>query len=185
MFENGRGGYDNMWYIYPGKSPVIFQDPNGNEITRVGDFSNTTSAGTRPPIVLDRFGRAQNDNNPHAYEHDAASTMYTPSQYHRGTPRYAGSRPLSPSPSVTFINLHSNGGPHLHHLDPLRAQPGGHTPSPGPNVIYMDEQGRKSPSTSSRSSSSSRSESTLSDQGRTYVTSHAPSQARSIYHDAA
>jgi hypothetical protein len=74
MFENGRGGYDNMWYIYPGKSPVIFQDPNGNEITRyeaylmkmdtmliwpysVGDFSDATSARTKPPIVLDRFGR--------------------------------------------------------------------------------------------------------------------------------
>lgn len=34
MFENGRGGYENLWYITPGDAPVVFQDADGNEITR-------------------------------------------------------------------------------------------------------------------------------------------------------
>lgn len=36
MFENGRGGYENLWYITPGEAPVVFQDAEGNEITRCG-----------------------------------------------------------------------------------------------------------------------------------------------------
>jgi hypothetical protein len=34
MFEDGRGGYENMWYVIPGESAVIFKDSDGNEITR-------------------------------------------------------------------------------------------------------------------------------------------------------
>lgn len=61
MFENGRGGYDNMWYIYPGESPVIFQDANGNEITRYDlpatqyDLSNLHSLQRRRLLQCNNY----------------------------------------------------------------------------------------------------------------------------------
>ncbi|KAF9651110.1 hypothetical protein BDM02DRAFT_974826 [Thelephora ganbajun] len=62
MFDNGRGSYDNIWYVKPGVSPVIFEDIYGNEITRVGDFS-TGDPIRRDPIVLDQYGGYAIPNN--------------------------------------------------------------------------------------------------------------------------
>jgi len=55
MFDNGRGSYDNAWYIKPGTSRVLFEDIYGNEVSRVGDFSNGDSI-RREPIVIDQYG---------------------------------------------------------------------------------------------------------------------------------
>lgn len=165
MFENGRGGYDNMWYVMPGTTPVIFQDSNGNEITRVGDFSQAASTRTQPPIFLDSTPRRRPDVREH--QTDPGSEHYAPqatSENNHGTSRYRSARgpPTSPVPSVNFINLQGDGTPQAHHLEPLRAYA-----SPRPNVVYMDSRGRPSAPTSSRTLS--RSNSVVSDQGRSFV----------------
>lgn len=55
MFDNGRGSYDDAWYIKPGAAPLVFEDVYGNELTRVGDFTNGDLV-RREPIVLDQYG---------------------------------------------------------------------------------------------------------------------------------
>ncbi|KZT12715.1 uncharacterized protein LAESUDRAFT_12664 [Laetiporus sulphureus 93-53] len=56
-----RGGYGqkDTYYIIPGGAPVIFEDEEGNEITRVGDFSGNyrPPRNPRPVIVQDEYGR--------------------------------------------------------------------------------------------------------------------------------
>ncbi|CCM05646.1 uncharacterized protein FIBRA_07876 [Fibroporia radiculosa] len=58
VVQRGRHGEKDTYYIIPGGAPVIFEDDNGNEITRVGDFSgNYIPQPTRPVIVQDEYGR--------------------------------------------------------------------------------------------------------------------------------
>ncbi|KAJ6614328.1 hypothetical protein B0H10DRAFT_2045732, partial [Mycena sp. CBHHK59/15] len=51
-----REPVDATYYIIPGGMNVIFQDENGNEITRVGDFSGRRRR-ISPIIVQDEYGR--------------------------------------------------------------------------------------------------------------------------------
>ncbi|KAJ7507715.1 hypothetical protein B0H11DRAFT_1902766 [Mycena galericulata] len=47
---------DGTYYIVPGGTNVVFQDEDGNEITRVGDFTGRRRR-ISPIIVQDEFGR--------------------------------------------------------------------------------------------------------------------------------
>ncbi|KAJ7781329.1 hypothetical protein B0H16DRAFT_616267 [Mycena metata] len=51
-----RRNSEPIVYIVPGGMNVVFQDEDGNEITRVGDFTGRQRA-TSPIIVQDEYGR--------------------------------------------------------------------------------------------------------------------------------
>ncbi|OBZ71796.1 hypothetical protein A0H81_08293 [Grifola frondosa] len=58
VVEHGKNGKKDKYYIIPGGAPVIFEDEDGNELTRVGDFSgNYRPRRPRPVIVQDQYGR--------------------------------------------------------------------------------------------------------------------------------
>lgn len=58
VVQRGEYGEKDTYYIIPGGAPVIFEDDDGNEITRVGDFSgNYRPRPQRPVIVQDEYGR--------------------------------------------------------------------------------------------------------------------------------
>ncbi|KAI0921893.1 hypothetical protein AcV5_000633 [Taiwanofungus camphoratus] len=58
VVQRGVYGEKDTYYIIPGGAPVIFEDEDGNEITRVGDFSgNYRPQRPRPVIVQDERGR--------------------------------------------------------------------------------------------------------------------------------
>ncbi|KAI0352695.1 hypothetical protein OH77DRAFT_751333 [Trametes cingulata] len=59
VVEHGKNGKKDKYYIIPGGAPVIFEDEDGNELTRVGDFSGRYKPPRRPRpvIVQDQFGR--------------------------------------------------------------------------------------------------------------------------------
>lgn len=59
VVEHGKNGKKDKYYIIPAGAPVIFEDENGNELTRVGDFSGhyRPPRRTRPVIVQDQYGR--------------------------------------------------------------------------------------------------------------------------------
>ncbi|KAI9001167.1 hypothetical protein BD414DRAFT_24574 [Trametes punicea] len=59
VVEHGRHGKKDKYYIIPGGAPVIFEDEDGNELTRVGDFSGhyRPPRRPRPVIVQDQYGR--------------------------------------------------------------------------------------------------------------------------------
>lgn len=115
MFDNGRGSYDNAWYIKPGVAPVVFEDVYGNEITRVGDFSNGDSV-RREPIVVDQYG------GPPPFEFMGGYDR------HSGKYRHRSDRDMIPGGSpdsspVMFVNYAGSGrhgmagshyGPHVH-----------------------------------------------------------------------
>lgn len=53
----GHHGKKDTYYVVPGGAPVIFEDENGNELTRVGDFSGRyRPRPQRPVIIQDEFG---------------------------------------------------------------------------------------------------------------------------------
>ena len=77
VVEHGKNGKKDKYYIIPAGAPVIFEDENGNELTRyvypffsktavnlnfhrrVGDFSGRYKPPRRlrPVIVQDQYGR--------------------------------------------------------------------------------------------------------------------------------
>ncbi|KAI0366403.1 hypothetical protein BV20DRAFT_952253 [Pilatotrama ljubarskyi] len=59
VVEHGKNGKKDKYYIIPGGAPVIFEDEDGNELTRVGDFSGRYKPPRRPRpvIVQDQYGR--------------------------------------------------------------------------------------------------------------------------------
>ncbi|KAI0771470.1 hypothetical protein BD413DRAFT_54401 [Trametes elegans] len=59
VVEHGKHGKKDKYYIIPGGAPVIFEDEDGNELTRVGDFSGRYKPPRRPRpvIVQDQYGR--------------------------------------------------------------------------------------------------------------------------------
>ncbi|KAI0723418.1 hypothetical protein C8Q76DRAFT_394810 [Earliella scabrosa] len=59
VVEHGKNGKKDKYYIIPGGAPVIFEDEDGNELTRVGDFSGRyrPPRRPRPVIVQDQYGR--------------------------------------------------------------------------------------------------------------------------------
>ncbi|KAL6299101.1 hypothetical protein BKA93DRAFT_830148 [Sparassis latifolia] len=58
VVEHGRHGEKDTYYIIPDGAPVIFKDEDGNELTRLGDFSgNYKPAPIRPVIIQDQYGR--------------------------------------------------------------------------------------------------------------------------------
>ncbi|KAH9894239.1 hypothetical protein C8Q73DRAFT_508945 [Cubamyces lactineus] len=59
VVEHGKHGKKDKYYIIPGGAPVIFEDEDGNELTRVGDFSGRYKPlrRPRPVIVQDQYGR--------------------------------------------------------------------------------------------------------------------------------
>jgi len=119
MFDNGRGSYDNAWYIKPGVSPVVFEDIYGNEITRVGDFSNGDSI-RREPIVIDQFGGPPPFELMGGYDRD--SNKYP--SYRRSGRRDSTLRGSPGSDPVMVVNYPGSGrhgmqagshyGPHVH-----------------------------------------------------------------------
>ncbi|RPD61959.1 hypothetical protein L226DRAFT_571345 [Lentinus tigrinus ALCF2SS1-7] len=59
VVEHGKNGKKDKYYIIPSGAPVIFEDEDGNELTRVGDFSGRYRPlrRPRPVIVQDQYGR--------------------------------------------------------------------------------------------------------------------------------
>ncbi|EJF62999.1 hypothetical protein DICSQDRAFT_126110 [Dichomitus squalens LYAD-421 SS1] len=59
VVEYGKNGKKDKYYIIPAGAPVVFEDENGNELTRVGDFSGKyrPPRRPRPVIVQDQYGR--------------------------------------------------------------------------------------------------------------------------------
>ncbi|KAJ8501466.1 hypothetical protein ONZ51_g585 [Trametes cubensis] len=52
VVEHGKHGKKDKYYIIPGGAPVIFEDEDGNELTRVGDFSGRYKPLRRPRPVI-------------------------------------------------------------------------------------------------------------------------------------
>ncbi|KAF7795861.1 hypothetical protein EIP86_007028 [Pleurotus ostreatoroseus] len=58
VVERGRNGKPDTYYVIPGGAPVVFEDQQGNELTRVGDFSGRyRPRKQRPVIIEDEHGR--------------------------------------------------------------------------------------------------------------------------------
>jgi len=117
----------DTYYIIPAGTNVIFQDENGKELTRVGDFSGRRRSRPRrekPLIVQDEFG----------------NELYrTPGHGSRGGSSYGGG-----SDRVSYMDHYaSSQGSQLSHMS-----------SNGPNVILLDHSGRQIPLTNSSASGS-------------------------------
>lgn len=115
----------DTYYIVPAGTNVIFQDEDGNEITRVGDFSGKRSRRPRresPLIVQDEYGRE----------------IYRTPGY--GTPSYG-----TGSDRVSYMDHYgSSQGSEM-----SSSAPG------SPNVILLDRYGRQIPLTNTSGSMSS------------------------------
>ncbi|KAI1792947.1 hypothetical protein LXA43DRAFT_972275 [Ganoderma leucocontextum] len=87
VVEHGKNGKKDKYYIIPAGAPVIFEDENGNELTRVGDFSGQyrPPRRTRPVIVQDQYGReiCREHGSHHDSSHSSSRPSIAPDSYLR------------------------------------------------------------------------------------------------------
>ncbi|KAI9063359.1 hypothetical protein FKP32DRAFT_1611813 [Trametes sanguinea] len=146
VVEHGKHGKRDKYYIIPGGAPVIFEDENGNELTRVGDFSGRYQPPSRPRpvIVQDQYGReicrAGFSNDDHisvGSDNHSHHTSRSGRGHHSSSHRYAQD------------SYH-----HDPHYQPSRPRGGTHSSRENPEVYYVDPQNARS-QRSGRSGSSS------------------------------
>ncbi|OCH93592.1 hypothetical protein OBBRIDRAFT_832525 [Obba rivulosa] len=159
VVEKGRHGKKDTYYIIPGGVPVVFEDEEGNELTRVGDFSgNYRPTKPRPIIVEDSHGREifrtgfddnQSSSSRSRYddeyyrreEHSSRRSRPTRHEYRDYDERssdYSGSREKS---SRRYDDYE---GDRRHRSSP-RQYDGAYESYDGPNVVYIDPLGGRSP----------------------------------------
>ncbi|KAF8897456.1 hypothetical protein BD779DRAFT_1667434 [Infundibulicybe gibba] len=151
-YEEWTGGENEYrepalyYYIVPGGMNVIFQDENGNEITRVGDFGSRRDGRqvVSPLVVQDEDGnelyRTGNFNNRASSSwnvgrrYNDRADPHERGRQHRGRSSHSGSQGSDDSnlPSV-------RSRPHPSGITPL------HIPSNAANIILIDDRGQQIP----------------------------------------
>ncbi|KIP10643.1 hypothetical protein PHLGIDRAFT_125351 [Phlebiopsis gigantea 11061_1 CR5-6] len=53
VVERGRNGKKDTYYVIPGGAPVVFEDDEGRELTRVGDFSGRYKPRRQRPVIIE------------------------------------------------------------------------------------------------------------------------------------
>ncbi|KAH9947268.1 hypothetical protein B0H21DRAFT_739606 [Amylocystis lapponica] len=146
VVEHGKRGKKDTYYIIPGGAPVVFEDEDGNELTRVGDFSGRyRPRRPRPVIVQDQYGReicraGFNDDRTSSrsddslYDNDPSSS--------RGRSSYREHR----------YDGHRDERSHRSNAD-MSYEHG--RPRPPPNVVHIDPYSQRSTGRSSNGSSGS------------------------------
>ncbi|KAI0829416.1 hypothetical protein BC628DRAFT_1417143 [Trametes gibbosa] len=168
VVEHGKNGKKDKYYIIPGGAPVIFEDEDGNELTRVGDFSGhyRPPRRPRPVIVQDQYGNeicrggfsnddhisvGSRDNYPHHTSRSGVSDRRGRSTHRSQDQRGHSSRHESSHSSRMFAPDSYHNDPHY---QPSRPRAGTRSSRDDPNVVFVDpNQGRGSRSHRSGSSS--------------------------------
>ncbi|KAI0751324.1 hypothetical protein C8Q80DRAFT_567291 [Daedaleopsis nitida] len=180
VVEHGKNGKKDKYYIIPGGAPVIFEDEDGNELTRVGDFSGRYKPPRRPRpvIVQDQYGREICRNDDHISVGSRSMDEYSQhsenSRTHnrgRSTRRdyelrehnsqNASAHNAHQSPphhSSHHSSQHSSSRTYAHdsylrdpHYQPSRERAG--TRSPHDNLVYVDPRAPRSERSAGHSSS--------------------------------
>ncbi|KAI0649987.1 hypothetical protein C8Q79DRAFT_902727 [Trametes meyenii] len=161
VVEHGKNGKKDKYYIIPGGAPVIFEDENGNELTRVGDFSGRyrPPKRPRPVIVQDQYGQEicragfsnddhisvgsrSNDNRSHHTSGSSRSEQRGRSTHRTREPREHTSHEHGHSSSRAYA-------PDSYHNDPhyqpsARPRAGTRPERDGPEVYYVDPRKERS-----------------------------------------
>lgn len=84
VVERGRNGKKDTYYVIPGGAPVVFEDEEGNELTRVGDFSGRYKPRRQRPVIIEdengreigRLGFDDESSLDYAYRNRSHDDMY-------------------------------------------------------------------------------------------------------------
>jgi len=155
---------DETYYIIPNGTNVIFQDEDGNEITRVGDFgpgnSHRRTRRPAPLIIQDEYGHELYRTGD--YDGASQSSRSSDQSYHHVDPYERGVHGRSRSnhshhrsPPVGYVDHRGREIPP--NLGPGSDQSYSSYPTSSPNYILIDHRGRQIPLNPSNGSTSSRS----------------------------
>ncbi|KAL1946567.1 hypothetical protein VTO73DRAFT_14671 [Trametes versicolor] len=176
VVEHGKHGKKDKYYIIPGGAPVIFEDEDGNELTRVGDFSGRyrPPRRPRPVIVQDQYGheicRAGFSNDDHisvgSRDNRSHHTSGSSRSDRRGRPidRSYEQRAHTPHHSSSHSSrMHAPGSYHddPHYQPSSRPRAGTRSSRDDPEVIYVDPALKERSARSGRSGRSGSSSDTL------------------------
>ncbi|CDO74076.1 hypothetical protein BN946_scf185043.g126 [Trametes cinnabarina] len=113
VVEHGKHGKKDKYYIIPGGAPVIFEDENGNELTRAG-FSNDDYVSVGSDDRSHRTSRSGRSDHRGRSSHRSHDDRHAQDSYHND-PNYVPSRSRAGTRS-------SREDPEIYYVDPQHAR---------------------------------------------------------------